>query len=333
MICKTLPAIAFDKARQALWRLVFEQLSFPHAWVKYESAKLVGLLATELSGASGDGRQFPIRASSGLLLIETDCCDLTYRHLRLLRDGVMEDLASQAIRNLAFLGKIFAETGITWTATPIKQSSTAADSMKDISEDEADDPDVEDEEEDGEPENPEIKDKSALDHLLTNLSHILRRESSSKNNTPAHMRQKASLTPRVASLHLLSALCSTLPLESLEPSLDSILYPLVQLTDASLVAPISHEPGFSEAYTELVSNATELIDTVQKRLGTTEFVRVLQGVKGKIEEKRDERRRKRRIQAVTMPEVVERRKMRMREKEKVKRKVRMEGYKGRRRGW
>jgi U3 small nucleolar RNA-associated protein 20 len=128
-------------------------------------------------------------------------------------------------------------------------------------------------------------------------------------------------------------LVTVLPNPAILPSLVSILRPLVRLTDTDVVAPTSAEEAFNEAYKELVGGATELLDVIQKRVGTTEFVTALGGVRAQVTEKREERRRKRRLEAVAMPEVNERRKVRKREKEKVRRKEKNLVARGKRRGW
>jgi U3 small nucleolar RNA-associated protein 20 len=75
------------------------------------------------------------------------------------------------------------------------------------------------------------------------------------------------------------------------------------------------------------------MDLLQKKLGTTEYVQTLQRVQKGVAERRAERRRKRRIEQVSMPEVVERRKVKKREKEKIKRKEKGMMERGKRRGW
>jgi U3 small nucleolar RNA-associated protein 20 len=175
---------------------------------------------------------------------------------------------------------------------------------------------------DGDKEPP--KQITALRYLILELAGTLKRNTEPK---------LSSLVPRSAALQLITALCGSLSPTELEPCLEAIMHPLVHLADTSVVVPATADDQFKEAYAELVTNATTLMDLLQKKLGTVEFVKMLQAAKSKIAEQRDERRRKRRIEAVTQPEVVERRKIRKREKVKVKKKERVSAFRSKRRGW
>ena len=104
-------------SKQNLWTAVRKQLSFPHSWVKQEAAKLVGMLVSEFGGSTRSLEALPLSSSNGLKLTEEDLYDLTQRHLRLLREGVTEDLATQVARNLAFFSRCFAESKMIWRLT------------------------------------------------------------------------------------------------------------------------------------------------------------------------------------------------------------------------
>jgi U3 small nucleolar RNA-associated protein 20 len=75
------------------------------------------------------------------------------------------------------------------------------------------------------------------------------------------------------------------------------------------------------------------MDALQRQFGTSEFVKAVGEVKTQIAARRDERRRKRKVEAVAAPEVREKRKVRKREKEKVRRKEKSFVQRGKRRGW
>jgi U3 small nucleolar RNA-associated protein 20 len=237
-------------------------------------------------------------------------CDIMHHLLRNLHDGISEELSSLTVQYLAVLGQHFAENDVMWHWKSREQVESE-DSENSDSEAMDDD------------EEPSQK-TTALRYLVLELAATLKRNTEAKNST---------LIPRSAALKLITALCTTLPRTELEPCLEAIMHPLIHLTDPSITAPPTADDAFKEAYAELVAGATELMDLLQKKLGTVEFVRVLQAAKGKIAEHRDERRRKRRIEAVAQPEVAERRKTRKKEKVKVKKKERITTFRSRRRGW
>ncbi|KAF2671097.1 hypothetical protein BT63DRAFT_208675 [Microthyrium microscopicum] len=319
-ICKILPEVGLSKQSSQIWQLVYQQVSFPHAWVKFEAAKLAGQL---MSQASSPEDSTGLVSQHGLQISNEDACTLTQKHLNILRVGVTQDLASQVIRNLAFFGKHFAESEITWPKAASEQKAQGESDGASS----ADESDVETEDLPNQ--------QSALQYLFRRLAGILRRESRRKKDTDdeALSRRAVSLIPRSSAFQLIAALCTSLPTDQMQPSLHSILLPLIQLTDASNSIPTSSDPAFEEAYTALASNATELMDMLQTKLGTTEFVTVLQQVKGEIEKRRDERRTKRRIERVTRPEIVEKRKVKVRERDKARRQEKSAVAKGKRRGW
>ena len=75
------------------------------------------------------------------------------------------------------------------------------------------------------------------------------------------------------------------------------------------------------------------MSVLQKRMGTTEYVTLLQGVQKGIRDRREGRRAKRRIEAVSMPEKVGQEKRRRQDVKRAKRKEKGLEARGRRRGW
>ena len=307
----------FAPKAKPVWAAVQRHLSFPHLWVKQESAKLIGILFTDLTLASRDFLDsVPLVGSKDIAFSATEMCDLATKHLRLLRDGVTQDLASQAVRNLAFLGKCFAISGMNWQPTNRNEVPAEQDILLDAEL-------VDD-----------MEDKTAIAHLFESLAAILRREPAKARDLSQPLTRRAdTLYPKSAAMQLMAVLSNAIPTSAIQDSSETVLLPLVHLTNPEVTAPSNSDASFKEAYDELVNNATELVDLLQKKLGTTEFVDTLQRVKKGIFERREEKRRKRKIEAVSMPEVVERRKARKREGEKIRRRERNLKERGKRRGW
>jgi len=326
-VCKNRPDVAFGKKSHVIWDKVQRHLSFPQSWVKQEAAQLIGSYVADFAGSNAASLStLPLKGSHGLKLDGSGMCNLAARNLRLLREGVSEELAAQAVRNLAFLGRSFAANGIEWHRSD-NSAITEADKQ---SEDEAES-DV-----DNFMEDPgEAKQTlTATQHLFHVLAGIIRRELRKPSDPSQALYRRADvLHPKTAALQLTVALCTTLPTETLRPSLDTILLPLIHLTDKNITAPTSQDTSFTESYDSLVNNATELMDLLQNKLGTTVYIQVLQRVKKRVQDRRDERRVKRKIQAVSMPERAEKIKKRKREAEKAKRREEGAIARGKRRGW
>ncbi|KAF2402385.1 hypothetical protein EJ06DRAFT_580648 [Trichodelitschia bisporula] len=323
LLCKLRPKTVFASDAQPLWLYIRAHMSFPHAWVKQEAAKLIGMYVADFGSASGGKlEKLPLVGSGGLKLQGDDLCEIAYRNLGALRPGASQEMAAQLARNLAFLGRCFAANGMRWKLSgEVTSSQPASDS--------ADEEDVSDE---------DVEEKksfgTALEYMFARLTVVLRREPRKpKDPSQPLLRPAKLLYPKTAALQLVSALCATLPVEALTPSLEIVLLPLIHLTDTSITAPTSSDLAFTETYEALVRDATELMDLLQKKLGTTEYVNVMQKVKKGMQEKRDDRRTKRRIEAITMPEKVEKVKKRKREAEKARRKEKGALHRGQRRGW
>ena len=316
-ICQVFPTRAFAASTAPLWTSIRQCLSFPHAWVKLSSAKLLGAYFADLGRtiAKTLNTSLPLQGSNGLSLQETEIIEITRSSLSLLRvPGLSSDLADQTVRNLLFLGKTMAQTSLPW---PQKHQDEAHenDSSSDLESDPDSPPET----------TPHPLSKPALGHLITQTTRLLRRGPLTTRST--------SLTPLHASLTLLAALTSTLPLPTLHPHIPTLLLPLHNLTDPTIAAPFSTDTAFVEGYKTLVANAQEMMGVLQKRLGTTEYVNVMSRVREEVKGRREERRVKRRIEAVREPERAMRVKRRKGERKKEKRKERSGEERGRRRGW
>ncbi|QDS71851.1 hypothetical protein FKW77_009958 [Venturia effusa] len=293
LLCKHLPGRAFANGLRPVWIATRNHLTYPQTWVKQEAAKLIGALFADFK--SSDLSALPLESAHDLQLDDNELCDLAAKNLRLLRDGVALELATQAIQNLAFLGRCFAASGMQWRRV-FDNASTLDDGNEETP---AGDEDQEEAEAaDGK------EGRTAIAHLFYRLATILRREPKKpRGSTEVFQRRAETLNPNAAALTLIASLCATLPTEALMTSMDTILLPLVHLTDRTITPPSSGDPSFGEAWQDLVTKATELMDMLSTKLGTTEYVKALQRVKRQVAQRRDERRQKRKIEAIKQREV------------------------------
>ena len=316
-ICQLFSASTFTASTAPLWTSVRQCLFFPHAWVKLSAAKLLGTYFAHFarSNVGNEAPSLPLKGSGGLWLIEQEIIEITRASLGLLRvPGVNEELASQSVRNLAFLGKVMAQTSMLW---PQKVQQPEAETVED--EQSEDEYGLEEEE------RSTSTTKLALAYLIQRASSLLRRG-------PLTTRSP-SMIPLHASLALLGALTNNVPLPTLSPHIPVLLLPLHNLTDPAIPTPFSTDTAFVDGYKTLVSNGQELMALLQKKLGTTEYVTVLHKVREGVKERREGRRVKRRIEAVAEPEREGERKRRKGVRKKERRKEKGGEEKGRRRGW
>ncbi|KAL2001769.1 hypothetical protein VTN02DRAFT_1293 [Thermoascus thermophilus] len=317
-ISKATPATSLSQDCATIWHNVRESLFYPHAWVKTCAANLTGVWLADLAkanAASGYG-SVPLVGTSGLKLDSEAMLQLVRASVRCLRTpGISEELAMQTVRNIIFLGRCFAQNGLKFSGKAAKELEEDPATDESDAEDEVDDADS----------TERSSSKSAVHYIFQQVSLILRRETLTT--------RAESLIPKTSSMALLAALCRHLDTEAVTPSLPVILLPLQHLTDPSIPAPRSSDEAFQTAYKSLVSNAHEVLDLLQKKLGTTEYVAQMSRVKDAIKERREGRRMKRRIDAVADPEKVGREKKRKNERKREKRKEKGQEYRGKRRGW
>lgn len=314
-ICRAVPSVAFSEKCLGLWSSVQESLFYPHAWVKTCAANLVGLWLADLAKANAtDGyANVPLAGKFGLQLDKDGMIKLTRGSIRSMQiPGVSEELAMQSVRNIVFLSRCFAVNGVEFS------SKEAEEAKEDGPDDESD---AEEEKADTEVASP----KSLLRYIFRQLSNILRRETISG--------KPSALVPKAATMALLAGICRHLDADKLIGFLPIILLPLQHLIDPNIPAPRSNDPDFQTGWKSLVSNAQEILDLLQKKLGTTEYVDQMARIQENIRARREQRRAKRRIEAVADPEKFGREKKRKNDRKHVKRKERGQEFRERRRGF
>jgi U3 small nucleolar RNA-associated protein 20 len=324
-LCKTNPALGLSDGCASIWAAVQESLFYTHAWVKTCAANLIGMWLADVAKthAATGYSEIPLPCSSGLVLDRDSMLKLLRASLRSLRTpGISEELAMQSVRNLVFLGRCCAQNGLEFQKTAAEEAEEAESEAED--EDEDEDAGSQVNGEDNKTNGTQSK-QSAIRYIFSQISSLLRREViSTRPNV---------LVPKTASIALLAALIRHLDAEQILPSLPVILLPLQHLTDASIPAPRSSDETFQNTYKALVANCHEVLDSLQKKFGTTEYIAEMTKVQNQIKERREGRRAKRRIEAVADPERFERDKRRKNERKRVKRHEKGLEHRGKRRGW
>ena len=308
------PSSTLTATSGPLWVSIRKCLSVPHMWVRFSAAKLLGIYFTDLAKTySGtEEMSFPLQGPGGLWLSEAEAGEITKGLVSLLKAlNVNEDIASQSVRNLIFLSKVMDKTNMLWE----DESQTDSSSDESVIE---------------EAKNQTQVVKSA--EQTTAIAYVLEKASSILRRGPLTTRH-VSLVPIKSALHLIGAVCAYLSAGKTLQLLSIVLLPLHNFTDPAISIPFSTDREFTEGYHALTADSSEIIDAIQKKVGTTEFVKHLSIVRDGVKEKREARRVKRKIEVVTEPEKVEKRKLRKLEKKKEKMKTRNLEERSRRRGW
>ncbi|KAF2273997.1 uncharacterized protein EI97DRAFT_382518 [Westerdykella ornata] len=331
-LCKASPDVTLSSTRKSFWSAIFACVSYPHAWVKLTAAKLVGTFFADVASTNAETglAALPLVGSKGLKLSEENMIQLTNALLKNLSiPDVTEDLCAQSVRNLAFLARCFAVNGAKWDWHKLDGDEEVEDIMDGDPQDTVNGDGFSSEEEWGGC-SPKFKREGsfppfAIHRLITRLSGLIRRETK--------IMRLPALYPKSATMTLLETLSMKLPVDSLRSALPHLLTTLSTLVDPATTVPRSTDPAFNETYKALIDKAREIMSILQKRLGTQAYLAVIQDVQKTVKQRRDERRTKRKIEAITMPEKHSKEKRRRHEVAKQKRKEKSAENRGKRRGW
>ncbi|KAI4279772.1 MAG: hypothetical protein LQ337_000052 [Flavoplaca oasis] len=314
-VCQMFPTQSLAPNTATLWTCIRRSLSFPHVWVKLSAARLMGIFFADLARTNADVEEpdLPLKGSNGLRLGGLEMEYITKASLALLKvSTVSEELATQSVRNLVFLAKMMNSTSLQWDNREDESRIIGGDDSN---------------ESENESFNPKLKGETQ-----SGLSFIFRRTSAILRRGPLTTRE-SSLIPVKAALQIIWALCNSLSTEVVGEYIETVLLPLQNLTDPSIPSPFSSDEAFVNGYKTLLSHASEVMDMLQKKLGTTEYVVHLTKVREGIRGRREDRRVKRRIEAVADPETTGRFKQRKGEKKKEKRGEKSADQRSKRRGW
>lgn len=309
------PALTMARQQARLWSRIRGLLTFPHPWVQSSSTGLIGAWFHDLAISNGKISlgALPLDGSHGLMLTVDAQLDVLKSSLRVLkRNWSFKDLSAQLVRILLFLGRCFIASNLTLETLESHKTTDAEDS------------DMDDENHGSDLENEASSNDSsplAISHLLTQLSTILRHE-------PRKL-SSAALLPKQSSIQLVAALTHHTPTPILLPLLPhSILPPLAHLTSPTLATPSSSstDPTFPTMFLSLTTSASELLDLLQKKVGTADYIAAMTEAQRLMRQKREERRVKRKVEVLIDPEGAAREKRRKGEKEKRRKEGKREGY-------
>jgi U3 small nucleolar RNA-associated protein 20 len=273
ILVQAFPNTLLSSSASPLWVAIRKCLSFPHAWVKESSAKLIGSYFANFARNNAESglEGLPLQGSQGLKLKHDDITELIRRTANIFKTpGLTAELAQETVKNLVFLGLVAGTNDLSFKAS------------QDV--DDSDDNDAEE----------ESKKRSALQYLFGRLSFILRRETSPP--------RAPGLIPKTAALLLLEKLTAALPSTALLPCFPTLLLPLHNLTDTSIPVPYSTDEIFKTNYEALRSDSETLMETLKRKFGTKDYSEAVLAVRKGVVERRNARSGKRKIDAVSAPE-------------------------------
>jgi U3 small nucleolar RNA-associated protein 20 len=268
-VVEKFPETLLSSASTPLWKAVAKCVSYPYQWVKFSALKLTRTYFEALARNGMEG--LPLKNDRGLKLESDDIIELLRRCIHIFKTPELQQyLADAVLPLLAYLGICASMNGLS--------IQRAVDS--DDEEDQKDDATADQ--------------RSALQYLFARLSYFLRRESSPP--------RAPVLIPKTAALELLATLTSELETSAIIPCLPTILLPLQHLTDKDIPIPYSTDESFRTNYASLQSRSSEIIEKLQRKVGTQMFTEVALRVGRERKARRTQRSMKRKVDAVAHPE-------------------------------
>ncbi len=267
-LVQNFPEILLSSSSTSLWQAITKCISYPYQWVKFSAVQLTRKYLEAL--AQGRMTGLPLKNDHGLELSGDGIMDLLRRCIQILKTPELQQyLADAVLPLLSYLGVC---AGLYELSIQTSVNSDGEDDQED--------------------EGPSDQ-KSALQYLFARLSDFLRRESSPP--------RAPVLIPKSAALELLSTLTSKLPVTTVISCLPTILLPLQHLTDKEIPIPYSTDDLFRTNYTSLQLQSSEIMEKLQRKVGTRVFTETALRVGQERKARRAQRSTKRKIDAVIHP--------------------------------
>lgn len=307
------PARLLAKDTTDLWTGCFSCMSNERPAVKLNAVKLLARYLRDFaSNAAATSRGQTVAGSHGQKLDQDQIAQIIRLLLGTMRSlEVEETLAQETMQILVFLSRFLKTT----VAEDDGESSDEeeADKEEDFFKDDVDSN-----------EKQQQSRTMTMRYVFSRLAAIIRRE------VPP---RAPVLISKLAAMEALEHLTNNTDADTLILSARTILRPVRNLTDTSIPAPFSVDELFKSRYETLKVKSQEIMDELQKKLGTEEYTKQLLAVGEEMRERRMARNSKRKVEAVTAPDRYEKDKRRKMDRKKDRRKERVGEHRNHRRGW
>ncbi|KAG1731833.1 armadillo-type protein [Suillus paluster] len=285
-LLQTLPEHTLDAVKCTQDKLI-PYLLFPHAWVRTAACRLFGVFFA-FHGPTPTLENSHLTLQLMKDIAEKLCTQLKSPHLD-------ANLGLQIVKNLFFVGKLFC------TVASSSSSGSNTNDTAEAAETESDGGESDDSAERPTQMSPEKRSQDPLPWLFSKLSYQARSAHIARRNRGNTSSQTTwSLAP-LSILRFFAAMASHMPDSQLERFLPHILTPVYRITEDDTIRDAGME--------ELKVTATELLDLLQNKVGTTIFANTYNRIRQGASSIQQERRVARATKATTNPEATAKRKL------------------------
>ncbi|KAF7724248.1 U3 snoRNP protein [Apophysomyces ossiformis] len=255
-VAKVFPKLVYTSDATKLWQRLEGLLLHPHTWIRSSAARLYGVYFASIDAQTRftpDGEQSEYLVRSKLRSLATKFVEqLKSKHLS-------EDLATQIVKNLFFIGKCFYFMSEEEDLDETTQAHEDADEEKAVG-------------------------KASLHWLFRRVSFTTRGAAISHDVS----QKSAGIVLRSAAFRWFAAMCNMIPGEELPPYLVPVIAPVYRT--------VEDKQTTTDGFEDLKRLGNELLSLLQKRAGSTVYFAAYQSVRQKVNDAKQERKAKRAIE-------------------------------------
>ncbi|OAX30866.1 hypothetical protein K503DRAFT_806633 [Rhizopogon vinicolor AM-OR11-026] len=282
-LLQSLPEHTLDAVKSTQDKII-PHLLFPHAWVRTAACRLLGVFFAFHSTSSSESSHLTLQLMKDIA--EKLCTQLKSPHLD-------ASLGLQIVKNLFFVGKWFC------TVPSSSLSGSNTDNTAEVA-----DMDSDGDESDSVEHSTQMsrgRSQDPLPWLFSKLSYQARSAHIARRNRGNAPNQTAWSFAPLSILRFFAAMASHMQASQLEKFLPHILTPVYRITEDDTIRDTGME--------ELKTTATELLDLLQTKVGTTIFANTYNRIRQGASTIQQERRVARATKATTNPEAAAKRKL------------------------
>ncbi|CAI2171430.1 13286_t:CDS:10 [Funneliformis geosporum] len=311
-LVKTFPSVIYSNKSKNIWELIENNLLFPHSWVRLSTCRLFGLYFSNINPETKiisvtDERNDNLTKMTLRTLANKFCIQLRSEYLG-------SELATQIVKNLFFIGKsLYCLNTDEEKNTFVDENEHFGDKDAENDDDDQDQDEYQetnDDNKDAESENitaqPNetiIKAKPSLFWLFKKLSYQARL---------APIKKDGNDLQRTSIYQWMAAMTTFMPPSDLTPYLMLIIGPIYRF--------VNDETIKGNEIDNLKQFGKEILDLIQKRVGTTQFHITYNKIKQQVSKVRRDRKHKKAIMALVDPESAAKRKLQRNEMKRQSRK-------------
>lgn len=308
-IIKIFPSLIYSETSVPIWTVIEDHILHPHTWIRISCTRLYGLY---FANVNPETRQLKDSTTEISYLNRSKLRLLATRFTLQLKSKLLtEDLGTQIVKNLFYIGKCFYHLPASEDIPDTIEESKQAQEDEAIERAEMEEEEVENHnEDDAEPTTNGKITSNGVKEVKSSLSWLFNKQSFLARGAAIKGQKNVLLCTSV--FKWFAAMMSIMKAEEVVHFLPSIISPLYRTSQ--------DEDTKGTDFDELKQLANEVLSIAQKKVGTTDYYYAYNKVRQRVLDVRSQRKANRAYQAVADPEAAARVKVKRNEMKKNARK-------------